>query len=141
MKKLEDIPKKTLFEVPDGYFDRLPGVIQARVTEKQPELAWGSFALKFALPAVALVAVAVFFWNGPAALSSEELLAGIDSEQLVAYLGESELNSDDLLEFVPLDQEEASALEDNALNEIELTDLDLDELEQEFDTTNEVKRK
>ncbi len=141
MNKLEDIPKKTLFEVPEGYFDRLPGIIQARVAEKRPEVAWGSFAVKFALPAVALVAAGLFFWSGPTAMSTEDMLAGIDSEQLVAYLGESELNADDLLESVPLDQDEASALEDDALNEIELSDIDLEELEQEFDSTNEVNRK
>ena len=135
MKKLEDIPKKTLFEVPEGYFERLPGVIQARVAEKQPESAWRSYAVKYALPSVAVIAVAVFFWSGPATGTAEELLAGIDSEQLVAYLAESELNADELLESIPLDQDEADRIEENALEEIELSDYDLDELENEFDVT------
>ena len=139
MKKLEDIPKKMLFEVPEGYFDKLPGVIQARVSEKRPESAWagfGSFAVKFALPVIAVIAAGVFYLSSPVTVSAEELLAGIDSEQLVAYLQESDLNADDLLESIPLDLEEADAIEEDALDEMKLNDLDMEELANEFDVTN-----
>jgi hypothetical protein len=138
MKRLEDIPKKTLFEVPEGYFDRLPGVIQARVASQQPESAWsgyGRVALRFALPVVVIAAAAVFFLNNPEAASTEELLASIESEQLVAYLEETEVNTDDLLEFAPLEAEEVQALEEDAFGEYILEEIDLEELENEFDTT------
>ena len=36
MKKLEDIPKKEIFDVPDGYFEKLPGKIQARISGSVP---------------------------------------------------------------------------------------------------------
>ncbi len=138
MKRLEDIPKKTLFEVPEGYFDRLPGVIQARVASQQPESAWsgyGQMAVRFALPVVVIAAAAVFFLNNPEAASTEELLASIESEQLVAYLEETEVNTDDLLEFAPLEAEEVQALEEDAFGEYILEEIDLEELENEFDTT------
>ena len=41
MKKLEDIPKKQNFEVPEGYFEKLPGIIQSRVTQQHKEKSWG----------------------------------------------------------------------------------------------------
>ena len=34
MKKLEEIPKKEVFKVPEGYFENLPGIIQARVAQQ-----------------------------------------------------------------------------------------------------------
>ncbi len=138
MKRLEDIPKKTLFEVPEGYFDRLPGVIQARVAAERPESAWsgyGRVALRFALPVVVLAAAAVFFLTNRASVSTEDLLASIESEQLVAYLEETEVNTDDLLEFVPLDAEEVQALEEDAFGDYVIEEIDLQELENEFDTT------
>jgi hypothetical protein len=55
MKKLEDISKKNIFEVPDGYFEKLPGIIQARVA-KPESTPWFVPTLKFALPIVAVLA-------------------------------------------------------------------------------------
>lgn len=138
MKRLEDIPKKTLFEVPEGYFDKLPGVIQERVAAQRPESAWsgyGRVAVRFALPVVVLAAAAVFFLTNRESVSTEELLSSIDSEQLVAYLEETEVNTDDLLEYVPLEAEELQALEEDAFGEFVLDEIDLEELENEFDTT------
>ena len=136
MKRLEDIPKKTLFEVPEGYFEKLPGIIQARVAAKEPARAWGTLALRYAMPTVALIAVAVFFWQGPTPSSTEDLLASIDSEQLVAYLQESELNADDLLESIALDPDEINAIEEGAMEDIDMDDVDIEELESEFEVRN-----
>lgn len=138
MKRLEDIPKKTLFEVPEGYFDKLPGVIQARVASQQPEPAWSGYsrmAIRFALPVVVIGAAVVFFLNDRTSVSTEDMLASIESEQLVAYLEETEVNTDDLLEFAPLEAEEVQALEEDAFGEYVLKEIDLVELENEFDTT------
>ena len=33
--KLEDLPQKEIFDVPEGYFEKLPGTIQARIAERQ----------------------------------------------------------------------------------------------------------
>lgn len=136
MKKLEDIPKKQLFEVPEGYFDRLPGLIQARVSRQekqsvgQPYLRYG---LKYALPTFAIAVVTLFLWTGPTTQSAEEVLASISSEQLVAYLQETDLNADDFLDAVPLDQLEVEALQENVIQEMNFDDIDFDEFVKEFD--------
>ena len=49
MKKLEDIPKQNIFEVPDGYFDKLPSVIQARIAKPEPKF-WQLPAFRYAMP-------------------------------------------------------------------------------------------
>jgi len=136
MKKLEEIPKKTLFEVPEGYFDRLPGIIQVRVAEKPKQAAWvttGRYTLKYALPAVMLILVSIVIW-GPSRQSTEDILAGIDSEQLVAYLEETDINTDDILSSLDLEQVEIDAIEEETFQEIGLDEVDMEEWTNEFDT-------
>ncbi len=128
MKKLEDIPKKDFFEAPEGYFDRLPGIIQSRVTDVKREPEWISYfrvSLKYALPVLVIGIASVFYFNQPGAQSTENLLASIDSEQLVAYLDDSDVSSDDLLESIQLDSNEATAIHEDSM---EIT-IDATELE------------
>ncbi|HRI79615.1 MAG TPA: hypothetical protein PLR06_08770 [Cyclobacteriaceae bacterium] len=135
MKNLENIPKKNVFEVPDGYFDRLPGIIQARVADEKRESFWTvsvRYSVRFALPALALVVVAFFFWSRPSGQSTEDMLASVDSISLVAYLEDSDISSDDLLESVSLQTDEADAIQENSMDEIQAADLDLKELGDEF---------
>ncbi len=109
MKKLEDIPKKDLFKAPDGYFDKLPGIVQARVAKPEAKPIWMS-VLKFALPVLALVTVGIFWFSNPTVQNVETELAGINTEQLMAYLDNTEVvweepeaegdwSEDDLLEL------------------------------------------
>lgn len=133
MIRLDEIPKKTPFEAPEGYFDKLPGRIQARIATPEPAMAWGRMALRYALPVTVLAVAAFLLWSRPE-LSPEEMLARVDSEQLVAYLQEADLNTDDLLEAIPLEPAEAEAIEQGTMEEITLDDLDLDLLLDEFDT-------
>jgi len=63
MKKLDEIPKKNIFEVPDDYFDRLPMKIQARL-EKPAQTQSGSVwnvAFRYALPSLVAVFALVHF--------------------------------------------------------------------------------
>ncbi len=135
MKKLEDIPKNSVFEVPDGYFDRLPGVIQARVATVKPEPVWSPFlryGLKYALPVMAIVVAALFYRSPLGSQSTEDLIASINSADLVAYLGDSDMSSDDLLDVIPLDIHEANAIQESSMEEIMLNDGALDSLTNEF---------
>ena len=135
MKNLENIPKKNVFEVPEGYFDSLPGIIQARVAQEKKEPFW-VFSIrnnvKYALPALAIVLIAFFFWSKPAGQSTEDLLASVDSSSLVAYLEDSDISSDDLLESIPLQTEEVDAIQENSMDEIQADDVDLKTLRDEF---------
>lgn len=118
MKKLEEIPKKNIYEVPDGYFDKLPGIIQSRITEEKSgfeRIAYFRFALKYAIPVLALIAV-LFFVVGQDDVTGnpEQMLASINTDELTYYLEDSNLTTDELL------------------NEIDLNEIDIEKLNQEF---------
>lgn len=136
MIRLDDIPKKSLFEAPDGYFEKLPGRIQARIAKPEPAPAWGTLALKYALPVLALAAASIFVLTNRPGMTPEEVIAGVESEQLVAYLAETDVNTDDLLEATPLDETEVESLQLDALGDMFFDDTVVDELGtiEEFDT-------
>lgn len=134
MKKLEDIPRKVIFEAPEGYFDKLPGMVQSRMATSGQESSWTAYlgySLKYALPALA-VALAIFFYVGTPTRSPEELLSSVDSANLVAYLEESDLNADDLMNEVPLNLDEAEAIQKDSMNEMDVDDADVKFLSDEF---------
>ncbi|MEJ0057885.1 MAG: hypothetical protein WDN75_20910 [Bacteroidota bacterium] len=135
MKKLEDIPKKDFFSAPEGYFDRLPEVVQSRVAESKREPAWVPYfrnSLKYALPVIVIGVASFFYFNKTEAPSTEEVLASIDSGQLIAYLEDNdEVSSEDLLENVPLDNDEAAAIHQGSM-EIGIDDDALEDLSNEL---------
>ncbi len=133
MKRLEDIPKKNIFETPEGYFDKLPGIIQARIAEKEntPSSAFSFVAvLRYAIPVLA-VAIALFFVFRQDDLSGnpEELLAAVSTEELSYYLIESDFSTDELLDNLDLSEVDISALNDEILS----PDFDNDLLEEYAD--------
>ena len=136
MKKLEDIPKKQNFEVPEGYFEKLPGIIQSRVTQQQKERSWGldqRFALRFALPAVMLLAIGIFWYSrSPMDKSVENILASVQTEDLITYLSESDFTTDELLEDVRLNNEDAMDIEESVY-ELQFTDSEFEEIFNEIE--------
>lgn len=134
MKRLDEIPKKVLFEAPEGYFEKLPGRIQARITKPEPEVAWGKLALRYALPVVVLAAAAVFLLTNRPTLTPEEVIASIESEQLVAYLEDSEVNTDDLLDVISLEPTEVESIELDALGDMLLDEATADEWVNDYDS-------
>jgi hypothetical protein len=136
MKKLEDIPKKQPFEAPEGYFDTLPGIIQARVAKPESvsqRFSWKP-ALLYAMP-ILLVAIGLVWYlnSGNADSSPEQLLAAIEAVDIEAYLDESDMTTEELLDHINYDQIQTDSLvfENPAL---EFSDADLDELLDEFET-------
>ena len=139
MKKLDDIPKKSVFEAPEGYFDRLPGIIQARLVQDEVNrktvsgwLVYLGYSLKYALPVVAIAVASFFYLNMPGDQSTEDLLASVDTGYLVAYLEDADVSTEDLLENVSLDQDEASAIQESTMDEIIVNDQDAEVLKNEF---------
>jgi hypothetical protein len=134
MKKLEDLPKKEIFNVPEGYFDKLPGVIQSRIAaEKKPE-AVGSFpmALRFTIPMV-VIGLAVFWFSRASQTDSvETMLTNIQTADLVAYLEDTDLSTEELLESVRLDQGDAEEIE-NQVYDFNLDDAELDTMIEDLD--------
>ena len=135
MKKLEDIPKKDIFTVPEGYFDKLPGVIQARVATPARRLEWlPALSWKVALPAMAVVAAGIFWLTGPAEPGdAESILASVETHDLVAYLSESEdVSLDDVLESVEFDDHDLEEIE-TEVYVLDLDDGDMENLMNELD--------
>jgi hypothetical protein len=131
MKKLEEIAKENIFKVPDGYFEKLPGVIQARVAKPEPKV-WFAPAFKFALPVVA-IAIAVTVWFTSQGVSFEDQLNEIQTEQLMAYLEESDLSADLLTEEVSWSAEDLNELEEKVFSSMEPIDITIEDLSVEPD--------
>ncbi|MEO1050702.1 MAG: hypothetical protein AAFX87_08745 [Bacteroidota bacterium] len=105
--KLDDIEKKQIYEVPDGYFDKLPGIIQARVTEKQtsrvgmPKLGYG---LRLAIPIIVAIAIAVYVFLNSNSVGEptdiEGLISQVSTEELIEYIQLSDISTDELIEEI-----------------------------------------
>jgi len=127
--KLEDIPKKDIFNVPEGYFDKLPNTIQARITSQKGAFSWSSpwvTALKYAVPAVVLVVAGILWFNKPVQ-NAETILASIQTEDLVAYLDDSDLTTDDVLESVDFNADDVDQIE-NEVYELNINTVDYNEM-------------
>jgi hypothetical protein len=130
MKKLEDIPKKQVFNVPDGYFEKLSSTIQARVSEKESRRATTFLVLpvviRYALPALVLAAVGVFWFQNDSQKDAESILASVSTEDLVAYLNDSEISTEELMNAAEFDAEDLDDIE-SEVYQLHFGELDLDE--------------
>lgn len=128
MKKLEDLSREHPFKVPDGYFEKLPGVIQTRVAKPEPK-AWftPSFRLSMSVVAVVLV-VALWITSHNTGNSIEEQLNEIQTQELMTYLDENELSVELLTEDVSLGEDDLIDLEEVIFSAMEPIDITIDEL-------------
>ncbi len=129
--KLDKLDKKVVYTVPDNYFNQLPGIIQSRVTESansiKPAVSW-SFGLKYALPIAAMFIMVIYLVISyqPKPIDVQAMLDEVSTEELIAYLEESELSTDELLSIIDLDEfdvdglidEDIELLNDNEWDEI-----------------------
>jgi hypothetical protein len=135
MKKLEDIPKKDFFTVPDGYFEKLTTTIQARVGDTKKETHQPVFlrSLKYALPVLFMIMAGSFWYlkngdrNTASYASIEAMLDEIDTDDLVAYLDQSDLTTDEVLESVSFDIDDLKDIE-SEVYKLDLSDKDLEEI-------------
>lgn len=112
MKKLEDIPKQNIFEVPDGYFDRLPLNIQERLAKPAaPGFSWQP-ALRFALPVLLLAGFGIFWYQQNQPVTVEQELARIQADQLGLFLEDESLSTDELIESMRWTEEDLQSLEE-----------------------------
>jgi len=138
MKKLDDIPKENIFEVPEGYFDRLPLKIQARIeqsTATKTNLrvpAW-RLTFRYAVPVAVIILVAVYFLMPKQVKNTEDLLAEIASEHLIAYLHESDITESDLLEILKFDETDADSLNLHVGSQLIIKGIDIMEMKSELE--------
>ena len=129
MKKLEDIPKKNIFEVPEGYFDQLALNIQSKTEIIKPSRSFFSlnFALRYITPVLLAAIAVVYLVNTRTVQSTEELLSSIPSEHLIDYLHESEISEQDLLEAINFDSQDADSIDSHVGTNYFIDEGDFDE--------------
>lgn len=123
MVRLDDIPKKEFFKAPDGYFDGLPSRIQSRIVEKPrtgPVVA--KFAFRYALPVVLVAAGWLFYRTGHP--DAEAILASVETEELIGYLQDTGMTTEEMLEDIELTPEEVDALE-NEVYDLTFEDMEI----------------
>jgi hypothetical protein len=135
MKKLEDIPKRNIFEVPEGYFDRLPLQIQSRIEKEAPnKITLPSFSLswQYAIPVLAIGFAAYILWP-TSKPEQDSLLASVSTEHLVAYLNETDISTEDLLEETSLNETDADSLNAVINSNYKIEGVDLNEMQDVLD--------
>ncbi len=136
-RKLDDIEKKQIFNVPDGYFKSLPDQILSKVDQKEAKTIYFSPILKWSASIAATIALIIavsIFTNQPSTVP-EIAFDEFTDEQLVDYLIESQgtvdllaeavLTTDDWEEMVSeADDISAYLMEEDLLNDILIVDSD-----------------
>ena len=135
MKKirLEDIPKKPPFRVPDKYFLELTQDIQARIAKKQ----WvPSGQLKWALAGSLVIALLFLIILKPSSnqLTAEDLLAQVSEQDLIDYLDMNDFTESELLEGLSEDEIDQLWMEDESLGDLDIDEEDIDELLMDYET-------
>lgn len=141
---LDKLNKENIYQVPDRYFETLPGVIQSRVVEKAPFYNTSVFkiGLRYALPVACILIIGIyfgFFYQKNSTPTFESLMAEVSQQDLVTYLENSDLSIEEIIENIG-EEEVALGLEEEAFDLIEDLNLDnenLDDLLEEFDITGE----
>lgn len=141
--KLDENHKKNIYKVPEGYFEKLPQQIQARIAEENKSTSWQPvLVLRYAVPVILLIAVAIYFgisYYPQAVVQPEDLLAEVSTQEIVDYLAESDITTEELIDEFRND-EEIILNENNGLDalELDLNEADFDELLNEYDTTQDL---
>ncbi len=130
MQKLEDIDKKNIFKVPEGYFEELPSIIHSRVSKPSSQATpWFTFALRYALPACVFILAVVWYYNNQTQSTQtqdvEEMLASIDTNSLIEYLDEREISLNDLLDTYEVTMEDVDEIETIAYPDISDEDFNI----------------
>ena len=129
MAKLDDIPKKTFYTTPESYFDKLPAKIQSRITQAEGGTRRNgilAFGLKYALPIALVVALVLFYRSSNP--DAERILATVDTEEIIIYLQESGISTEELLDNVEFTPEDLEAIE-NEIYDQDFPDVESETLE------------
>jgi hypothetical protein len=135
--KLEEIEKKNIFEVPEGYFDALPMAIQKRIENKEQKtfsLPSFSFSFEYAFPLLFVTIATVFIYKSYySSTSTTNLLEGVNTETLVAYLSESEITEEEIIKSVNHAQFDFQSAPANSLETIDFEETTLDKLSKDVE--------
>ncbi len=132
--------KEAPFTVPDRYFDELPLKIQQQIqTESKvrtlalPQTRWAW------IPAAIVIAIAGYLiWpqTNPTS-NTDDLIAQVETEDLIAYLEMSDLSTEEIIETIDFENIEIENNEPNMLDELKLTDDELEDIFLEYEINAE----
>ncbi|SDE26441.1 hypothetical protein SAMN04487996_104203 [Dyadobacter soli] len=100
--RLDDLKRETPFSVPEGYFDKLPQMIQSRIPAepvRKPLVSW-SWQRSVGLAAASALILVLVWVTVPERQGSlgQEPLSGISNASIVSYLEDQDLSYYDLSE-------------------------------------------
>lgn len=100
--RLDDLKRETPFSVPEGYFDKLPQLIQARIPAepvRKPLVSW-SWQRSVGLAAASALILVLVWVTVPERQGSlgQEPLSGISNASIISYLEEQDISYYDLSE-------------------------------------------
>lgn len=136
--KLEDLNRSVPYQVPEGYFDKLPSVMQTRVHEHIAEkehtftISWSW--RRTALVGIAASVVGALLWiTYPQKQHSlgEETLSQVTDEEIVKYLKDNQVTQQEMSEHTQLS--ELYGGEEALLQQLNVDDEDLKKAIQEAD--------
>ena len=114
---LNQLPKKDSFQIPENYFDELPGLIQDRVRVKT-QTRW-NYVLKYALPFVLLIVSIGYFTQNKTdetvQISKQEAADYIDNQMDIDF--DETLLAEEISAQTVEQHTETSAVEDYLLEE------------------------
>ena len=114
---LNQLPKKDSFQIPENYFDELPGLIQDRVRVKT-HTRW-NYAIKYALPLVFLIIAIGYFTQNKTddtvQISKQEAADYIDNQMDIDF--DETLLAEEISAQTVEQHTETSAVEDYLLEE------------------------
>ncbi|MEO9484930.1 MAG: hypothetical protein ABJG47_15830 [Ekhidna sp.] len=135
--KLDDIDKKEAFKVPEGYFEDLSLKIQTRIAKEQKPRSVKIPAWSLALAASVLLLVTFIFIIPESNPSTEELLAEISQEEIIAYLDQIDLDEYDIASAIGDEVNELEFEDTNVLDGIDIGDESIDNVLLEYELADE----
>ena len=135
--KLDELPKSNVFTTPDRYFEELPTIVQTKAaasTKRSGALSLSPLFYRLTAASLIVLVVAIGYFNISNTNTSTDIAGLIDevsTEELVAYLDDSDLSTDEFLAMVNIEELYQDYEDDPSIQLFEDEEIDelMDELE------------
>ena len=125
---LDNLPKSTIFKVPENYFNELPMRIQAQTSGQAkviPLVSWSKKRTWGSIAACTVIGILGYFTLMPKQDSlGNEALAGVQNQEIVNYLIQENINHIDLAEQIT-NNKTLQFKDSELLDNLKVTDKDI----------------
>ena len=125
---LDNLPKSTIFKVPENYFNELPMRIQAQTSGQAkviPLVSWSKKRTWGSIAACTVIGILGYFTLMPKQDSlGNEALAGVQNQEIVNYLIQENINHTDLAEQIT-NNKTLQFKDSELLDNLKVTDKDI----------------